>query len=77
MDSGGMAPVGAAEVGTNDSIMVDELPKQISEKKIVDDKVQVLACIILLLGPSSFTGGPRNMRRKYIDSMTVSAKIRK
>ena len=43
VDSGGMAPVAAAEVGTNDSIMVDKVPKQISDKKITHDKVQVLA----------------------------------
>ncbi|PWA49773.1 hypothetical protein CTI12_AA478560 [Artemisia annua] len=40
LSSGGMAPAAAVEVGTDDSMMVDKLPKQISDMKIIDDMVE-------------------------------------
>ncbi|PWA46340.1 glycerol-3-phosphate O-acyltransferase, chloroplast [Artemisia annua] len=40
LSSGGMAPAAAVEVGTDDSMMVDKLPKQINDMKIIDDMVE-------------------------------------
>lgn len=40
LSSGGMAPDAAVEVGTDDSMMVDKLPKQINDMKSIDDMVE-------------------------------------
>ncbi|GJW84815.1 shaggy-related protein kinase epsilon isoform X1 [Tanacetum coccineum] len=73
MASGGVAPAAGAGVGTDDSMMVDKLPKEINDMKIKDDKVEKEMEATVVDGHGTETGhiivttiGGRNGQPKQI-----------